>query len=90
MKLSGPQKFAAGAYVSPVPPPVITTVPLAGWVTDATDLGPPSISVSFASTSIAVAPESSTTVALSFTATGGSSTHVTVTDTVAVEPPFKV
>ena len=90
MKLSGPQKFAAGWYVSPVPPPVITTVPFAGWVTESTDIGPPSMSVSFASTSIAVAPESSATVALSSTATGRSSTHVTVTDTVAVDPPFKV
>ena len=48
------------------------------------------MSVSFASTSIALAPESSTTVALSSTADGASSTHVTVTDTVAVEPPVSV
>ena len=62
-------------------------MPLAGCVTDATEIGPPSMSVSFASTSTAVAPESSPTVALSFTATGGSSAQVTVIDTVAVEPP---
>ena len=70
-----------------MPPPVIATVPLAGWVTEATLFGPPSTSVSFASTLIALAPESSTTVAASSTATGASSAQVTVTDTVAVEPP---
>ena len=73
-----------------MPPPVITTVPLAGWVTEAIVFGPPSGSVSLASTSIAVAPESSATVAVSSTAVGGSSTQVTVTATVAVEPPFSV
>src|SRR6266542_6812683 len=46
----------------------MTTVPLVGWVTEATDLGLP---VSLARTLIAVAPESSSTVALSATATGG-------------------
>ena len=66
---------------------MITTVPLAGWVTEAIVIGPPSTSVSLANTSIAVAAASSTTVAVSSTATGGSSTQVTVTDTVAVEPP---
>ena len=70
-----------------MPPPVITTVPLAGWVTEAIASGPPSTSVSLASTSIAVAAASSATVAVSSTAAGGSSTQVTVTDTVAVEPP---
>ena len=70
-----------------MPPPVITTVPLAGWVTEPTAIGPPSVSVSLASTSIAVAGASSATVAASSTATGGSSTQVTVTDTVAVDPP---
>ncbi len=69
---------------------MITTAPFAGWVTDATDFGPPSVSVSFASTAIALAPASSPTIALSSTAVGGSSTHVTVTDTVAVEPPLSV
>ena len=44
-----------------VPPPVIATVPFAGSVTDAIDLGPPSTSVSFASTAIALAAESSGT-----------------------------
>ena len=66
---------------------MITTVPLAGSDTESIVLGPPSTSVSLASTSIALAPESSPTVALSLTAVGGSSTQVTVTDTVAVEPP---
>ena len=69
---------------------MITTAPFAGCVTDATDLGPPSVSVSLASTSIAPAPESSPTVALSSTAVGGSSVQLTVTDTVAVEPPLSV
>ena len=59
-----------------MPPPVITTVPLAGWVTDAIEIGPPSTSVSLASTSIAVAAASSVTVAESSTATGVSSTQV--------------
>ena len=69
---------------------MITTVPFAGCVTDATDLGPPSVSVSLASTSIAPAPASSPTLALSATAAGGSSTHVTVTETVAESPPLSV
>ena len=69
---------------------MITTVPFAGWITDAIDFGPPSGSVSLASTSIAVAAESSTTVALSLTAVGASATQVTVTETVAVEPPLSV
>ena len=43
--------------------------------------------MSLASTSIALELESSATVAASLTATGGSSPHVTVTETVAVEPP---
>jgi hypothetical protein len=72
-----------------VPPPVIVTVPLAGWVTDVTLIGPPSGSVSLASTSMALAPESSVTVAASSTAVGSSSTQVTVTVTVAVEPPLR-
>ena len=46
-------------------------------------------SVSLASTSIAVASASSATVALSSTATGLSSAQVTVTATVAVEPPLE-
>ena len=69
---------------------MITTVPFVGWVTDATVFGPPSLSVSLASTSIAPAAESSPTVAASLTATGGSSEQVTVTVTVAVEPPLSV
>ena len=70
-----------------MPPPVICTVPLAGWVTESIAIGPSSASASLASTSIAVAPLSSTTVAVSSTAVGGSSTHVTVTATVALSPP---
>ena len=73
-----------------MPPPVIATVPWAGWVTAAIVIGPPSTSVSLASTSIAVAPASSATVAVSSTAIGSSSTQVTVTATVAVEPPLRV
>ena len=56
----------------------MTTVPLAGWVTDAIVFGPASTSVSLASTVTAVAAASSSTVALSLTAIGGSSTAVTV------------
>ena len=48
------------------------------------------MSVSLVSTAIALAPASSATVAESFTATGRSSTQVTVTETVAVEPPLSV
>ena len=65
-------------------------MPWAGWVTEAIAFGPPSGSVSLAKTSIAVAPESSATVLVSSTADGLSSTQVTVTATVAVEPPFSV
>ena len=50
-------------------------------------MGPPSVSVSFDSTSMVAAETSLATVAVSSTATGGSSTQVTVTATVAVEPP---
>ena len=70
-----------------MPPPVIATVPWAGWVVESIVIGPPSALASLASTSIAVAPESSVTVAVSLTAVGLSSTQVTVTATVAVEPP---
>ncbi len=66
---------------------MITTVPLVGWVTWSTVIGPSSMSVSLANTSIVVAGSSSATVAESSTAVGGSSTQVTVTLTVAVEPP---
>jgi hypothetical protein len=59
-----------GAYVRPVratgdvDPPVGTTTPFAGCVTDAIEIGP-STSVSLAITSTAVAVASSTTVAVS-------------------------
>ncbi len=46
--------------------------------------------MSLASTLTAVAAASSRTVAESATAVGASSTHVTVTETVAVEPPLSV
>src|ERR1700710_1526254 len=65
----------------------MTTDPFAGCVTEATAFGPPSTSVSLASTSTALTPESWATVFASLTATGGSSTHVTVIETVALEPP---
>ena len=73
-----------------MPPPVITTAPLAGCVTDSMFFGPPSVSVSLASTSTAVAPESSSTLAESLTASGASSTHSMSTETVAFEPPLSV
>jgi hypothetical protein len=78
--------------VSPVPPPVIATVPFAPSVLPMICFGPPSVSVSLASGSgtIAFGPESSLTVALSSTATGASSRHVTSTVTVAKEPPLIV
>ena len=50
---------------------MIATVPCAEFVFATIDFGPPSESVSFASTSIAVAAESSETVAASSTAVGG-------------------
>ena len=50
---------------------MIATVPFAEPTTATIDFGPPSGSVSFASTSTAVAPESSETVAASATAVGG-------------------
>ena len=56
----------------------MATEPLVGWVTEATDLGPPSLSVSLARTLIALAPESSDTIFVSLTAVGGASTGVTV------------
>jgi hypothetical protein len=75
---------------APGEPPVSTTVPFAGSEADAIVFAPPSVSVSLASTSIALAAASSARVALSLTAVGGSSPQVTVTDTVAVEPPVSV
>ena len=68
----------------------MTTAPWVGWLTLAIVFGPPSLSVSLASTLTVVAAASSSTVFVSFTAVGGSSTQVTVTATVAVEPPFSV
>jgi len=65
-------------------------VPFAGSEADAIVFGPPSVSVSLASTSIAPAAEFSATVAPSSTAVGESSAQVTVTETVAVEPPLSV
>ena len=76
--------------MSSVPPPVITTVPLAGSVVEMTVFGPASGSVSLASTSIAVGG--------AVLGHGGGvvdrgrvvGTQVTVTETVAVEPPLRV
>ena len=65
-------------------------MPFAGSLADWIVLGPPSGSVSLASTSTLVAPESSPTVEASFTAVGWSSTQFTATNTVACEPPLSV
>ena len=65
-------------------------MPWAGLVFEAIVFGPPSMSVSLARTLIVVAEASSLTVFESLTATGLSSTQVTVIDTVAVEPPLRV
>ena len=73
-----------------MPPPATSTSPLSGWVTESIAFGPPSVSVSLASTSIWVAGSSSATVAVSLTAVGPSSAQFTVTATVAVEPPLRV
>ena len=75
---------------APGKPPVNTTVPFAGSEADAIVVGSPSGSLSLASTASGVAAESSGTVAASSTAIGKSSAHVTVTETVAVEPPLSV
>src|SRR4029078_1445658 len=69
---------------------VMTTVPWRGWVTEAIVLGPPSMSVSLARTLIVVAGASSSTVLVSSTAVGASSTQVTVTRTVPIAPPLRV
>ena len=68
---------------APGEPPVSTTVPFAG--SDAAEIvfGPASTSVSLFGTSTAVAAASSSTVALSLTAVGGSSTAVTVSPLVS-------
>jgi hypothetical protein len=62
---------------APGDPPVSTTVPLAGSLADEIVIGPASTSVSFVSTGIDVAAASSSNVAESLTATGGSSTATT-------------
>jgi len=54
--------LALGVYVSPVPPPVIATVPLAPWVTPVIVSGSPSGSESLARTPIPVAPAAHYTV----------------------------
>jgi hypothetical protein len=70
---------------------VITTCPWVGWVTELIEAAaPPSTSVSLASTSTAVAGSSSTTLLPSRTASGRSSTQLTVTETVPIDPPFRV
>jgi hypothetical protein len=55
---------------APGEPPVRTTEPYAGSLADEIVMGSPSGSVSFASTSMGAAPESSATVAPSSTAVG--------------------
>jgi hypothetical protein len=83
-----------GSYVRPVcapgDPPVNTTAPFVPSVFDWIVIVPPSKSMSLKRTSIAVGPAPSGIVFASFRATGGSSTHVTVTMTVAVDPPLSV
>ena len=71
-----------------MPPAVISTVPLGGWDTLPMESGPASMSVSLARThqDHGGAGSPSFTVAVSLTAFGGSSTQVTVTDTVALAP----
>jgi hypothetical protein len=61
----------------------MTTVPFGGFEAPVIVSVSPSTSSSFASTSIAFAPESSTTVAVSSPATGASLTHSTPMDAVA-------
>ena len=80
-------KLAPGWNVRPVPPPVITTVPLAGWVTAVMlRVSPESGAVlSLASTAMAVAAESSATVMpVSSVAVGASLTDDTAIEAVSV------
>ncbi len=72
-----------------MPVVIRVAVPWVGWVSEATPIGPPSMSVSLART-LTMTLVSSSVVALSSTATGASSTAVTVIETVAVEPPLRV
>src|SRR5690606_22775026 len=82
--VSVPLNSAAGRYETARPPVVIATVPpRLGGVTAVTRGVAPSGSVSFASTSRTLLPLSSSTEKLSFAATGGSSTGVTVIATAA-------
>ncbi len=75
-------------------PATIAAVPLAGSDTAVMSIESESTSVSFESTAnwfeAALASESSATVAVSLLATGSSSAHVTLTETVAVSPPLTV
>ena len=84
-----PVKPAAGVYVNE-PFAFSTSVPLAGNAKRFAVSGSPSTSVSFVGTKIVVAGASSFTVAASSTATDGSSTQSTLTETVPVDPPFSV
>ena len=67
----------------PLPPPVITTVPFAGSDAEAIVFGPPSTSVSLASTSIAVAAAVLGDRRGVIDSDRSVVEHVTVTDTVA-------
>ena len=71
--MSAPLAFASGSYVTPVPPPVIATEPLAPCVTDVIVSSSSSGSVSPARTLTAVAAASSAIVRLSSSAVGESS-----------------
>src|SRR6185503_11280247 len=87
VKLVVPWKLGSGWNVTPVPPGAIAAVPSLGWVTAVTVSVSPSMSLSLTSTSIGVSASSSATLAVSFAATGGSLTGVTVIATVAVAVP---
>ena len=82
----GPEVLAVGVNVM-VLLPLRTTVPPMGSLTAVTVSGPPSMSVSLPSNvavGMTAAVSSGVVMPVSSTATGGSLTGVTVTDTVAV------
>jgi len=78
VKLSDPEKFAFGVYVTFAPPVPTAAVPLVAKPTAVTVSVSPSISVSFVNTLITLFVLFLATEAESFTATGKSFTEVTV------------
>ena len=70
-----------------MPPPVITTVPLAGWVTDGSASGRRRGRCRWRARRWPLPPESSSHRRRIVHGDRGSSTQVTVIETVAVEPP---